>query len=79
MTDNEVKKTCKDCITFRPCAKKGDYLSFETTCGNFVDKAIIEENKLLKRVVENQRQEIAILREKLSICREHYSREDKFI
>ena len=50
-----------------------------TDCGNSVDKAIIEENKYLKRVIEHQRLEIAILREKLTICREYYSREDKFI
>ena len=46
---------------------------------NSVDKAIIEENKYLKRVIEHQRREIAILREKLTLYREHYSREDKFI
>ena len=43
------------------------------------NKAIIEENKYLKRVIEHQRREIAILREKLTLYREHYSREDKFI
>lgn len=33
------KKTCKDCITFGPCSKKGDYLHYyECTCSNFVDK-----------------------------------------
>lgn len=42
-------------------------------------KAIIEENKYLKRVIKHQRREIAILREKLTICREYYSREDKFL
>ena len=50
-----------------------------TDNGNSVDKAIIEENKYLKRVIEHQRREIAILREKLTIYREYYSREDKFI
>ena len=62
LTDNEIKKTCKDCVTFSPCSKKGDYLyRYKCTCSNFVDKNIFEECNRQKTEIERLQAENKLL------------------